>query len=182
LVRKLHIGGKEKTEGWEVLNVTPDAYVDHVCNANDLSIFEDNTFSEVYASHILEHLDYNNELVNALKEWNRVLCPGGKIYISVPDLDVLSSLIVKRSFIFFWKKKLSVNERFHVMRMMFGGHIDEADYHMAGLNEDFLCQYLMAANFTDIRKVGYFNLFSDTSSLRFKGKKISLNLTAKKEI
>ena len=63
--RKLHIGGKEKKEGWEIFNIFPDKDVDHVGNANDLSRFEDNSFSNIYASHILEHFDYNKEIVNA---------------------------------------------------------------------------------------------------------------------
>ncbi len=47
--RKLHIGGKQKTDGWEVLNAIDAPSVDHVCNANNLSQFEDNTFIELYA-------------------------------------------------------------------------------------------------------------------------------------
>ena len=56
--RKLHIGGKIKKEGWEILNALPNPDVDHVCNANDLSKFDDNTFTEIYASHTL-HAEHN---------------------------------------------------------------------------------------------------------------------------
>jgi predicted SAM-dependent methyltransferase len=66
--RKLHIGGKIKSAGWEVLNVIPGPHVDHVMNANNLSKFADNTFSEIYASHVLEHFDYKGELKNTLIE------------------------------------------------------------------------------------------------------------------
>tara|TARA_R110002167_G_scaffold174438_7_gene373286 strand:- start:1406 stop:2077 length:672 start_codon:yes stop_codon:yes gene_type:complete len=171
--RKLHIGGKEKAEGWEILNANPGQYVDHICNANDLSQFSDETFSEVYASHIVEHLDYKNELASTLKEWFRVLEPGGKIYISVPDLDVLAQLIIS-------KDKLSVDERFFVMRMLFGGHIDEYDYHVVGLNEDFLTEFLTKAGYVKIVKTDGFGLFNDTSNMKFKGIAISLNVTAEK--
>jgi FkbM family methyltransferase len=171
--RKLHIGGQEESEGWEILNATPAPYVTHVCNANDLSIFQDNTFTEIYASHVLEHFDYSAELEATLKEWLRVMEPGGKIYISVPDLDVLAELILQ-------KDKLTVDERFFVMRMMFGGHIDKYDYHVVGLNQDFLAGYLNNAGYTNLRRVNSFGLFNDTSNMQYKETPISLNIIAEK--
>jgi predicted SAM-dependent methyltransferase len=172
-VRKLHIGGKTKAEGWEVLNANPDPCVDHVCNANDLSRFADNTFGEIYGSHIVEHLDYSGELQNTLKEWHRVLAPGGTLYISVPDLDVLAGLMLA-------KDELSLDERFLVMRMIFGGHVDKYDYHYVGLNQDFLASFLGMAGFVNLRRVPRFGLFDDTSNLVFKDTPISLNVIAEK--
>lgn len=173
VTRRLHIGGTIRSVGWEVLNANPAPYVDHVCNANDLSRFADNTFTEMYASHVVEHLDYIGELPNTFKEWNRVLVPGGKIFISVPDLDVLAALILD-------KNKLAIDERFFVMRMIFGGHVDKYDYHVTGLNAEFLTGFLKAAGFINIRRVQEFGLFSDTSSMLFKGTAISLNMIAEK--
>lgn len=175
MARKLHIGGQVKSEGWEVLNANPAPYVDHVCNANDLSQFTDNTFAEIYASHVVEHLDYMDELERTLKEWNRVLVPGGKAFISVPDLDILAQLILE-------KKQLNVNERFHVMRMIFGGHIDKYDYHVVGLNEEFLYHFLTISGYINIRRVQDFGLFNDTSSMLFRGVPISLNMIAEKPL
>lgn len=173
MVRKLHIGGTTQAEGWEILNALEMPIVDHVGNANDLSRFANNTFSAIYASHIVEHLDYKDELLNALREWNRVLIPGGLVYISVPDLDVLAELILA-------KDKLTPNERYHVMRMLFGGHMDQYDYHVVGLNEVFLGSFLHEASFVAIERVEEFGLFGDTSSMRFKGRLISLNMVARK--
>lgn len=173
MVRKLHIGGNQPADGWEILNAIPGEDVDHVCNAKDLSRFSDGTFSEVYASHVVEHLDYKDELELALKEWYRVMEPGGKIYVSVPDLDVLAHLILS-------KEMLTIHDRFFVMRMMFGGHVDEYDYHVVGLNEEFLTVFLKIAGFENILKVDGFGLFNDGSNANFKGVAISLNLTAEK--
>jgi predicted SAM-dependent methyltransferase len=175
MARRLHIGGKTPSESWEILNAIPAPYVDHVCNANNLSRFPDDTFVEIYASHIVEHLDYKDELLATLKEWNRVLEPGGKLYISVPDMDTLAKLFIE-------KNKLSGDERFFVMRMIFGGHVDKYDYHVVGLNDEFLAGYLNAAGFENIAivKGGGFGLFDDTSSMLFKGVLISLNMIAEK--
>lgn len=171
--RRLHIGGKAQSDGWEVLNANSAPYVDHVCNANDLSRFADNTFTDIYASHVVEHFDYINELQGTLKEWNRVLVPGGKVFISVPDMDVLARLFLE-------KDRLTVGERFFVMRMIFGGHVDKYDYHVVGLNEEFLTDVLNISGYANIRKVQGFGLFNDTSTMLFKGVAISLNMIAEK--
>ncbi len=170
---RLHIGGQVKAEGWEVVNALEADYVDHQCNANDLSRFDTESVTEIYASHILEHFDYNGEIQHTLKEWNRVLCDGGRMYISVPDMDILASL-------FLAKDKLSLQDRFWVMRMLFGGHMDEYDYHVAGLNQEILTKFLLDAGFCNIQRVRSFGMFKDTSETCFKGVPISLNLIAEK--
>lgn len=44
--------------------------------------FQDNSCSLVVASHVLEHLA---DPAKALKEWLRVLTPGGEVLVAVPD-------------------------------------------------------------------------------------------------
>jgi FkbM family methyltransferase len=171
--RRLHIGGKQRSDAWEILNVNPAPQVDHVCNANDLSRFAREEFAVIYASHVVEHLDYKGELTSALREWHRVLEPGGQVFISVPDLDVLARLLVA-------KAGMTTEDRFFVMRMLFGGHTHPHDYHMTGLNEEFLTQFLRDAGFVNIRRVGEFGLFDDASSQEFKGVRVSLNMIAEK--
>lgn len=169
--RRLHIGGTAKAAGWEILNAIAAESVDHVGNANDLSRFSDHSFSAIYASHVLEHLDYTGELVATLMEWRRTLEPGGTLHLSVPDMDVLADL-------FLLKDRLSVNERFQVMRMMFGGHVDRYDYHLVGLNEEFLTRFLVSAGYSNVERVVNLGIFNDTSCLEFRGMPISLNMTA----
>jgi predicted SAM-dependent methyltransferase len=176
MARKLHIGGQVATPGWEVLDANPGPIVDHVGNAADLSVFPDDTFTEIYASHVIEHFDYKNDLLATLKEWRRVMTPGGLLYISVPDLDVLARLFVDR-------EKYSGQDRYMVMRMIFGGHLDKYDYHLVGLNEEFLVDFLLTAGFNDLRRInGPFGLFRDTSAMMFKDVPISLNLMCRKPL
>jgi len=144
-----------------------------VANASDLSVFEDDSFDQIYASHVVEHFDYRDQLLDTLQEWRRVLAPAGTLSVSVPDLDVLARLFTDRSL-------LSMQDRFLVMSMIFGGHVDRHDYHLVGLNEEFLSNYLQAAGFTGMRRVTGFGLFQDTSCLEFKGIPISLNMIASK--
>ena len=109
--RKLHIGGQVRAAGWEVLDANAGPHVDHVADARNLERFDDDAFEEIYASHVVEHLDYKDELVTTLMGWRRVLAPGGTLSVSVPDLDVLAGLFLEPS--------LTLHERFTVMRMIF---------------------------------------------------------------
>jgi predicted SAM-dependent methyltransferase len=171
--RRLHIGGQMRHPDWEVFNIQPGPHVDHVGDAKDLSRFDDETFDELYASHVAEHFDYNGTLLGAFKEWYRVLKPEGKLYISVPNMDVLCQLFRKR-------KELELKGRFQVMRMMFGGHTDQHDYHYVGFDFDILTTFLCQAKFEKPKQVEDFGVFKDTSLLRVAGVPISLNVIASK--
>ena len=100
-----------------------------------------------------------------------MLAPGGSVLISVPDLDVLARLLLDRD-------RLTTNDRYFVMRMMFGGHIDRYDYHLTGLNDEFLAHFLHTAGYVNISRVHDFGLFRDTSTMMFQGVPISLNMMA----
>lgn len=172
-IRRLHIGGSEARAGWEVLDVRAGAHVDHVGDASELSRFADGSFAEIYASHVLEHFDYVQELPGVLAEWFRVLAPGGVLRLSVPDIDILAHLLLQRHL-------LDVNQRFQVMRMMFGGQTHAHDHHRVGLNQDFMAAYLSRAGFVDLQRVSRHGLFADTSETVVLGTPISLNIKAHK--
>jgi len=169
---KLHIGGQEKREGWKILDALPGPIVDYVGNCNDLSFLAEASCSDVYASHVLEHLGYNGELQKTLKDIHRVLMPGGRLRVSVPDLEILCRL--------FLHVGLDGAGRFHVMRMMFGGRVNAFDVHYTGFNFEFMGGFLHEAGFRDIRRVPDFGVFNDTSKLQFGNVAISLNVEARK--
>lgn len=168
----LHIGGQVRKEGWEVLNAMPGPAVDHVGDAKDLTRFRDGVFSSVYASHVLEHLDFTGEMQAALREWHRVLAPGGHLFVSVPDLTVLARLFLHNG--------LDASARFGIVKMIFGAHVDAYDYHKIGFDFDILQQVLGKAGFIDIERVERFDLFDDTSLLTVGGQPISLNVIARR--
>jgi predicted SAM-dependent methyltransferase len=174
-MRKLHIGGRHRHPEWEVLDAIAEPHVDHVGNALDLSRFPTATFDALYASHVAEHFGYQKDLLAALREWNRVLVPGGTLYVSVPDLDTLAELFLLR-------ESVDLRERFEIVRMMFGGQMHQHDFHFVGLNEEFLADFLKTAGFSDLRRVDDFGLFDDTSRFAFKGIPISCNIVARKPV
>ena len=83
--RRLEIGpGPERIDGFETLNIIGARNVDYVGDAAKRMPFADDTFECIYASHILEHVPwYKTE--EALREWVRVLQPGGTLEVWVPD-------------------------------------------------------------------------------------------------
>lgn len=171
-VLRLHIGGETPKPGWKIFNIQPGAHVDFVGSCTDLSRFGSGTVEAIYASHVLEHLGYVDELLIAIKEFRRVLKAGCRLLVSVPDFEALCWLFVD--------SRLDAATRFHVMRVIFGGQMDPYDFHKVGLTEEFLTDFLRTAGFRGIERVASFDLFDDTSTLSLGGIPISLNLQAVK--
>lgn len=87
---KLNLGcGDKILEGYVNVDLVDERkgnQPDVNCDVRDLhEHFEDGVADEILAVHILEHF-YPWEVHNALQEWKRVLKPGGKIIIEVPDI------------------------------------------------------------------------------------------------
>lgn len=170
----LHIGGHEPHPDWKILDVEARPEVDYVADASDLSQFAADSVDKIYASHVLEHFYHgiNGELLNTLREWHRVLKPGGYLLVSVPDLKTLCWL--------FLNPNLEPLERHHIMAMMFGGQTNIYDVHKVGFDVDILGLYLQEVGFHGYRQVAEFNLFNDTSSMQVLDTLISLNVVAQK--
>ena len=62
---QLHLGGWEVKDGWIIVNVEDRAGVDVRSTVTDLSMFPDGSAVEIYASHVYEHLGYQDELPTA---------------------------------------------------------------------------------------------------------------------
>ena len=168
---KLNIGGEQKKEGWKILNIQKKEGVDFIGDISDLSQFDESSIDEIYASHIVEHVD-QNKIKKTLKGIHRILKNDGKFYISVPDMDVLCRI--------FMAKEAPKKAKFHAMTMMFGGQTDKYDYHYFGWNYEFLNSYLLEAGFKTNERVKTFDIFNDTSSFAPYGPLISLNVIAHK--
>ena len=93
-IRYLEIGsGNIRLPGFETLDIIGGRNVDYVYDASKPLPFEDNTFDLIYASHVLEHIPwYKTEEV--LKEWVRILKPGGILEVWIPDgLKICKALV-----------------------------------------------------------------------------------------
>jgi predicted SAM-dependent methyltransferase len=168
---KLQLGSRKRYLGWKALDIQEGPEVDYVGNCGTLTQFDDDTIEALYASHVLEHIHYA-DVPGTLAEWYRVVRPGGKLMVAVPDMNILSQLFVK--------PELKVADKVLVMLMMFGGQSDHTDFHYAGFDLELLGAHLLNVGFEGIRRVPSFGLFQDSSLTEFHGVNISLNVEARK--
>jgi predicted SAM-dependent methyltransferase len=75
---------------------------------------------------------------------------------------------------------MTFEDRFMIMRMIFGGHVNQYDHHKVGLSQDLLTGYLMLCGFAGVERVSSFGIFDDSSNAIFKEQPISLNVVAVK--
>ena len=121
--------------GWKILNALPKPGVEFVGNICDLSQFADASVSAIYASHVVEHVP--QALVpSTLAGIHRALKSGGTFMVSVPDLEELCKQ--------FLHPDGTSSSRMHIMRMIFGGQVDNYDFHYFGWTWEFMQQCVLA--------------------------------------
>jgi predicted SAM-dependent methyltransferase len=86
---RLNLGcGDIDHPGFVNIDARPRKHVHHVQRIDDLSAFGDGTVALIYTSHCLEHVPHR-QVPQVLREWHRVLRPGGRLRVSVPDFELL---------------------------------------------------------------------------------------------
>jgi aspartate beta-hydroxylase len=84
---KLHVGcGAHVLPGWINLDLDPAPLAWNVLWGLP---FVDGAATHVYVSHLLEHLYFPHEVAPFLREVHRVLAPGGRLRLVVPDVAQL---------------------------------------------------------------------------------------------
>lgn len=84
---KLDIGcGNTITPGYLRADINPKLpALDYICEMDSIPV-EDGYFSEVRASHVIEHVPLQRAR-SALCEWHRVLKPDGFVWIDTPNIE-----------------------------------------------------------------------------------------------
>jgi len=100
--------------------------------------YDDNSIAEIRASHILEHFPYEKAL-DVVKEWVRVLKPGGLIKIAVPDFEWIA-------------REYLEGKDVDAQRYIMGGHMDENDRHGAIFDDEVLTAVMQEAGLAEIQK------------------------------
>lgn len=90
------LGSSLPAEGWRELRLDIDPKVDPdiVASMTDMTPVPDGSVDAVWSSHNLEHLDPHEAPV-ALREFLRVLKPGGTLLLTVPDLQAVARLVAE---------------------------------------------------------------------------------------
>ncbi len=134
---KLHLGcGSRYFEGYINIDLRKTTATNLVCYINKLP-YPDNSVELIETYHVVEHLP-RHDLSKALREWCRILIPGGRLIIECPDFDEIVT------------KYLKGDER--QLDGIFGLQRFKGDYHLFGYNFKRLRRALEECRFTNIEK------------------------------
>lgn len=84
---QLNVGcGEFRAPGWVNVDRAPHLEPDLVASADQLP-HATGSVARIYAGHVLEHLAWPEQVDDALREFHRVLEPGGRLMVVGPDID-----------------------------------------------------------------------------------------------
>jgi SAM-dependent methyltransferase len=168
---KLHVGaGARRLPGWVNIDVFP---AELALNVNRGLPFADGSARLLFASHMLEHLYYPQEALRFLAECRRVLRPGGRLRLVVPDIELYVRAYAERDDAFFADRRRTweglPEGRTHLEEFLSyaGAGPDPAaflDSHKYGYDFATLSRLLALAGFEDVRRSSFMG--SDLPELR----------------
>ncbi|WP_457608468.1 class I SAM-dependent methyltransferase [Nitratifractor sp.] len=139
---KLHLGcGRKYIPGFVHIDLQDFDHIDYRRSVDDLGFLEDNSVELIYSSHVLEHFG-RHEYRRVLREWYRVLRPGGILRIAVPDFEAVAR--------YYMEKDQNIEL---LLGLVMGGQKEgEFDYHKMIFDEKMLSKVLKEIGFSQIRR------------------------------
>lgn len=136
---RLHLGcGRIILPGYVNVDIQAGPGVNVVADLRRLP-WNDGTIDLVYSCAAIEHFG-RREWVDVLREWARVLKPGGLLRLSTADFDA----VVAR-----YQESGDLQE---LLGLLIGGQKDDYDWHGMIFNFDELSRGLREAGFQDIQR------------------------------
>ena len=138
-VVRLHLGcGAIDHPGFINIDGIDRPHVHFVQTLTQLKRFPNDSVKFVYTSHTLEHFP-RSQTVSILKEWFRVLVPGGRLCVSVPDFDRILELY-----------RLSGGDVDFILPPLFGGQDYPFNFHHTAFNKTSLTAAFKSAGFLKV--------------------------------
>jgi predicted SAM-dependent methyltransferase len=131
--RRLNLGaGFDNRPGY--LNVDFQAFhqPDLVGDVRRLPELPSGGYDEIIAQDVLEHFE-RADGPPALAEWRRLLAPGGRLWLRVPDLPSLLREL---------EAKDGADQQREVLHRLFGTQAYQGDFHLNGFTDVVLCDEL----------------------------------------
>lgn len=140
---RLHLGcGKRHIAGFYHVDIQPYPHVDHVGAVEKLDFIADGTVELIYACHVLEHFG-RFQVIDVLREWYRVLRPGGVLRLAVPDFAACAAIYYEEGL----KDGLS-----GLVGLVCGGQRDATDFHRMIFDAPLLSGLLFQSGFSAVRR------------------------------
>ena len=180
---KIHLGcGKRFLEGYIHVDIDTFDHIDFVTTIDNLEMFEDDSANLIYCSHAIEYFDMF-EINNVLREWKRVLCPGGILRLAVPNFETLIEI---------YKNTKDLNSILGPLYGKWDINDSGAIYHKTVYDKKLLSQTLIRLGFEQVEEWDWREVFKnhegydDHSQAYYphmdkeKGIHVSLNIQATK--
>ena len=127
-------GGRAPKKGFTNVDKWEDHFDVYCDFNNDLLPFEDESIEEINSHHMLEHLEINS-VPKIIDECYRVLKPGGKFHVVIPDMETAC-------------KDYLGGRKDQARMMIFGGNTDNPfDIHRCGFDTEELTGFLKSSGF-----------------------------------
>ena len=141
----------------------------------------ENSVGTIYCAHVFEHLS-RAAAPRALREWYRVLRPGGKLYLACPDLEALARLYLAAlddGNTPAGRRRLDL-----LLGVIYGGQDTRYNFHACGWSLATLRWLLEDVGFRDVQRFDTqrvdFRPFEDASFAGLESVPMSLNVEATK--
>ena len=134
--RRINLGcGFDHRDGYLNVDFQDFHHPDLVADVRDLGMLPSGYYEELIAQDVLEHLP-RTEVLAALREWSRLLAPGGQLVLRVPDIIGLAKLLAERQ---------DLAEQEILLQNLYGTQAYSGDFHFFGFTEVVLRHYLALA-------------------------------------
>lgn len=153
------------------LDINPDFNPNVLGDASEPLPFSDSEFDELHAFHLLEHLE-RPKIGPAIREWMRVVRPGGLLRISVPNLTFASKLVFDGN----------IRDYLTALVMIYGDDHQDHMHHHIGFTVEALRQLLEEAGLATqyIDTAPYEVVFHESEEARHSGAIEEIQAIAKK--
>ncbi len=178
---RLHLGcGNIRIPNFCNVDILSSPAVDVVSDISKMENFRDNSAELIYACHVLEHFSHHRAL-SVLNRWYEVLAPGGKLRISVPDIDRIVKIYQDN-----WQHFQTPGNSPWI-GLLYGGQGDPYDFHKTGFNFCWMKHVLEGIGFVGVQEYPHDPHFvpgvSDASLAKEPfGEFFSLNVLATKPV
>jgi glycosyltransferase involved in cell wall biosynthesis len=146
--KKLNLGcGGKKMPGYVNCDLFKGPTVDEVFDLDSIP-YKDGTISAISSEHSLEHVPFDRA-EKAIREWNRVLAPGGELMLYMPDFDLCCRSYINAPIEHstFFKTRCWFKNTVYGIQKGQAGEPDDAQIHKCGFSKEEMKIVLERNNF-----------------------------------